>query len=545
MGLPGQWDTCFRTIFFEDRPISFAHRGDIIAVGIESNVVLFDAITGIRLSALSGHTGGILSLTFSLDGTLLVSRSSDDTVKLWDIQTGGVINTFGDHASAFSSVSISPDCAIIASGTWDGAIRLWDVHTGECHHIEAHPYDAVTAISFSPTDSRRLITSSMGTIVQQWSTDGHQIGTPHREGAVVTHITYTPDGTRFASCAGDFATLRDSETGAVAVKLDAPNRSSIRQCCFSPDGRYMACAADRIIYIWDITSPDVRPVGNLVGHYHSIAFLTFPSSLISADTDRSLKFWQSNSFLTDSVATNNTAALHGSTPIRSAKLFAKSRTVVTSDEYGVVNTWDLMTGRRKASFSTPAKGIRDTHLAGDTLVIVWWLDEEKQYHIWDVGKGQLLRRVSSPFGRINDLRIAEDGTKIFGLGGGRIEARSMQTGETVGHVRLKGGIGSTLILHGSTVEYEDKKSWGWYFGDQEVSDYKELLDRPRLDVVDWVDGRRVKPRWVEDTVTGRRIFRLPERYMKSDTKIEWDGRYLLVWSRVGEVMVIDFDPVSP
>ena len=51
----------------ENPPLAFAHCGDIIAVGVGSNVVLLDAITGIRTSVLSGHTDTIISLASSLD----------------------------------------------------------------------------------------------------------------------------------------------------------------------------------------------------------------------------------------------------------------------------------------------------------------------------------------------------------------------------------------------------------------------------------------------------------------------------------------------
>ena len=545
MGLPDHWDACSRTIFLEGRPVAFAHRGDIVAVGMESNVVFLDVITGISTSVLSGHTDVILSLAFSLDGTMLVSRSNDKTVKLWDVQTGGVIKTFGDHTSAISSVSISPDCATVASGTWAGAIRLWDVRTGKCHLLKTRHDGAITAITFSPTDPRRLITSSMGTTLRQWDIDGHQIGVSHREGAIISHIAYTSDGTRYVSCAGDVVTVRDSESGVAVVKLDTPNRSFIRQCCFSSNGRLMACAADRNIYVWDVAEPKALLVGNLVGHSSPISFIAFSSSLISAAIDQSLKFWQSSSFLADSATSVHVAPLHDPTRIRSVKLFAEDYTVVTSDVTGTVKTWDLMTGRCKESFSTPAKGIQDTHLEGDTLIVVWWVDEEKRYHIWDAGGGQLVRTVDSSLNSVSDIKVAGDGSKIFGLGGGFVEARFTQTGEDVGKVRLTRGLGSRIILHGSIVEYEHKKGWGWDFGGPEVSNLIKLPDGPHLGLVDWSDGRKIKPRWIEDTITRRQVFRLPDRYIKSDTEIAWDGRYLLVWSRSGDVVIMDFDSVCP
>ena len=485
MGLPERWDTCSRTIHFEGPPKAFAHCGDTIAVGIGSDVVLLDAVTGIRKSVLSGHTGQISSLASSVDGTLLVSRG-DEAVNLWDVQTGGLIKTFGS------------DTPIVPTST-------------------------------SP---------------RQWDIDGHQIGTFCGEARGADGFTHTLDGTRFVSCGANVATVRDSESGAV-VQLDAPGGKALDRCCISPDGKFVACEADTIIYIWNITTSEPRLVGNLE-HSDSITFIAFPSSLVSGSYDRSVKFWQTNSLPVGSLTTDNIARSHGSTTIESVNLFAEEGIIVTSDSSGEVKTWDLTTGELKSSFSTPAKGGSDTHMASGTLTIIWWMGEEKEYHIWDVYKGQLLRRFPSPFPRLRNLKVSKDGSKIFGLRLSHIQAVSTQTGEDAGSVKLGRGEGITLFVRGSTVGINSQYNRGWDFGGPEVCALGEFPNRPRYDLVDWPMGRKVTPCWIEDRVTKRQVFRLPERYTKYGTQVEWDGRYLLVLTRpAGEVTVMDFDPVCP
>ena len=544
MGLPDRWDTCSRTIFLEGRPSAFAYWGDIVAIGSESSLVLLDAITGIKMSVLCGHRDKIRSLSFSLGGTLLFSRSDDKTVKIWDVQTGGVIRTFSDATSVALAASISPDGTKIALGTKGGEIRLWDVRTGKCHSIKTGQ-DDVGAVSFSPINSRRLISSSWSGTVRQWDVDGRQIGPSHHEADGVSDLAYTLDGTRFVSCGGTVATVRDSKSGSKVVKLRAPNRAPLNRCCFSPDGKFVACAAGTTICVWDITVSGARLVGPLVGHSDLITFVAFSSSLISGSWDQSVKFWQSSSFLADSTATDNMAALHDSTPIVSVNLFAEYATVVTTDSSGLVKTWNLTTGRSESSFSTPAKGECDTHLASDTLTIVWFTEEKREYQIWDVYKGQLLRSFYSSLPNLRDLKISGDGSKIFGFGIDHIEAVSMHTGEYGGRVEHGIPRGSGIFVRGSKVGIDNSGGSGWDFGGVKVSYFKELPDRPRLDLVDLSTGDGSQPRWIEDTVTKRPVFRLPERYMKSDTKRRWDGRYLLVWSRSGEVVIMDFDCVCP
>ena len=105
-------------------------------IGLENDVVLLDAITGIRTSVLCGHTNLILSLAFSQDRKLLMSRSTDTTVGVWDVQTGGVIRTFDHHPFIYFAAFISSDGALVALGTDDGTVRLCAVRTGECNSIK-------------------------------------------------------------------------------------------------------------------------------------------------------------------------------------------------------------------------------------------------------------------------------------------------------------------------------------------------------------------------------------------------------------------------
>ena len=110
-GLQAEWGRCFRTVSLDHKPWALKCWKDLIAVGLFSgDIIILDATTGVCMSVLSSHTRSVYTATFPLDGALLVSGSSDETVSLWDVQTGGVIKTFHGHTSEVDSVSISPDC---------------------------------------------------------------------------------------------------------------------------------------------------------------------------------------------------------------------------------------------------------------------------------------------------------------------------------------------------------------------------------------------------------------------------------------------------
>ena len=93
-------------------------------------------------------------VSFSPDGTRLVSGSGNGTVLLWDGTTGLIIAILVGHSRNVHVSSFSPDGSRLASGSFDNTVRLWDGTTGELVAILEGHSGYVAIISFSPDGSR-------------------------------------------------------------------------------------------------------------------------------------------------------------------------------------------------------------------------------------------------------------------------------------------------------------------------------------------------------------------------------------------------------
>ena len=540
-GTPADWGTCSRTVFLNDRPFSLAYWKDTIAVGLcYGDITIFDAITGSQATVLSGHNDHVKSVAFSLDGTSLVSGSDDTTVKLWDVQTGGVVRTFSGHTKLVWSASISPDHATIASGSRDKTIRLWNVQAGSCFCvINGHNYD-VKSVNFSPTNPQLLISASDDNTVRQWDISGCQVR-PTYEGK---GVAFSSDGTHFVSWGTHVAMVQNSDSGVVAAELKVP-RDEFECCCFSPDGNFVAGGASHDAYIWDITGSDPHLIKTIIGHTDDIISLVFSSCLISASNDKTVKFWQIGALSAGPVTTDKTSATLTPCWIESVGLQVRDGVAISSDEAGVVKTWDILTGLCKASFQTPATGQtwRDAQLIQGRLIVIWY--EEPKICILDVETGEFLQPINTP-GRVGGgVRISGDGSKVFGLVGGFILAWSIWTGEAVGKVEVGYGLSfDTLHVDGSRVWARSKKSpaQGWDFGISGSSPFQlsnTPPDRPHLNLsggTEWDDD----PCMIKDMVTGRVVFQLAGGYA-NPRQVQWDGQYLVAGYESGEVLILDFN----
>ena len=393
-GVKPGWGTCFRTVSLDTMPLSLSYWNNAIAVGCRNgNIIILDAITGSQSAVLSAHTSCVRSVAFSSDGRSLVSGSNDTTVKLWDMQTGGVVKTFHGNTDYVQSVSISADCTRIASGSGDYMIHLWDIQTGECL-CTIEQVDPVLHVMFSPIDPQHIISVSNNKI-WKWDVNGHQIP-PAYDG---THIAFSPDHTKFALCNGKVVTVQNSDSREIMAEFHVANNSA-EHCCFSPDGRLIAVAADEIAYVWDITSPGPGPVKTLIDRTNNITSLvfSFPSSLVSASVDESVKFWKIGTLPADPVTVDQSPTSFSSLPVLSVSLQARAGIAISSDENGVVKTWDIATGPCKASFQIPdikdkILGCRDAKLFDGRLVFVW--PEKDKIHIWDTGKEELIKTLDT------------------------------------------------------------------------------------------------------------------------------------------------------
>ncbi|KIM23094.1 hypothetical protein M408DRAFT_51073, partial [Serendipita vermifera MAFF 305830] len=124
-------------------------------------------------NVFNGHTGSVSSVSFSPDGTRIVSGSWDNTIRVWDAETGEtVMGPLEGHTGPVYSVSFSPDGTRIVSGSWDKTIRVWDAETGETTvlgPLEGHT-NWVNSVSFS-SDGTRIVSGSDDKTIRVWNVE--------------------------------------------------------------------------------------------------------------------------------------------------------------------------------------------------------------------------------------------------------------------------------------------------------------------------------------------------------------------------------------
>jgi WD40 repeat protein len=132
-------------------------------------------------------------------------------------------------------------------------LRLWDVLSGQEIPTELAPVEAVRAVAFSPDGSRLAVVTGDGATV--WDLDADApVSTFEGRGDI---LAFSPDGKGLVVGSGTFLEFWDISSATRTVRWDDEDLEArgfgrhprLNQVAFSPDGRFLAAAGQRLVVL--------------------------------------------------------------------------------------------------------------------------------------------------------------------------------------------------------------------------------------------------------------------------------------------------------
>jgi WD40 repeat protein len=156
----------------------------------------------------TGHIGAVLGVTFSPDGSLLVTTGRDRSVKVWSADEGRLLRSFNHHTEVVHAVAFRPQAdgssgpVTCATASDDRTVRVWQPGIGRMVRIGRGHEGAILALTYS-ADGKTLFTAGSEGVVRRLDADSDTI---HQTWRVSEDWIYclaaSPDG-RFIA-AGDW-----------------------------------------------------------------------------------------------------------------------------------------------------------------------------------------------------------------------------------------------------------------------------------------------------------------------------------------------------
>jgi WD40 repeat protein len=134
----------------------------LVTAGADSTLKFWDAKNLAPRGEFRGLSGAVTKVVFAPDGTL-AGACTDRVIRMWNVTTGDTLRVLRGHISAVTDISYSADGTRIVSLAANGNVRIWDAASGES--LETMKFNGVSAVCLTP-DRTRLIVAGADPVVR-------------------------------------------------------------------------------------------------------------------------------------------------------------------------------------------------------------------------------------------------------------------------------------------------------------------------------------------------------------------------------------------
>jgi len=335
------WDRKTLTIVLTFEKVSsvysmaFSPNGALVVSNIRDSFIIFDASSGKTLSEINGHSGEVTCVSFSNDGSLIMSGSEDKTIRIWDSNSWNTPKIYEGHTDIVCSLAFSPDGTMVLTGCFDGSVKLWQTNNGNLlKTIKAHNTGSVNGLVFS-RDGSFFVTGCFGKSIKTWDKFGNLLKDFKNVYCTVRWMEVSHDGSllyvvdneiQVWNCESgtQIDTLKENEinivvvspngksllagksTGSVLllktsdyslIKEFKDHKEGICSLAFSKDGTmFISSSVDKTIKLWDIGTKKLVKTFN--GHSNTVDGVCFSpdgSLIASGSSDKTVKLWDRKS----------------------------------------------------------------------------------------------------------------------------------------------------------------------------------------------------------------------------------------------------------
>jgi len=383
------------------------------------------------------YTGRMVRPVLSKDGKLLAGVSNDD-VYVWSAETGKKLQTIKKLDGEPRAIAFSPDGRLIAIAavTWRwpiaSDITVWEITTGKEVNRLKGKSDAVSCLRFISDGQGLLIGTlqydvsiAMGTM-KVWDLRQNRLGKYDvQEGKAVSSLVHLPDQRAVVLQSGADVEVRDIKTWKVLHSFEPTDddqreetrhsrfvvsQSRAEAVGFSRDGLTVSAALPgEGIRSWDRRTGGVR---NQISREASDVIATASNGdFIAEATAKEVR-------LVNLVSGDHKVVpLPMPDSVSAIALSPDGRSLVTADDDGEIQIWDVTSGQLKKTFET---GKEITALAIDPSgQLLAAARADRSIGFWNVTTGPLQLELRKHQDVVNALAFSPDGKTIASGGDDR------------------------------------------------------------------------------------------------------------------------------
>lgn len=443
-----------RTIWFLarlERP-TFSPNGKILAAVVDQEVQLWSADTGKKLQSIKKLTGVPVAITFSQDSQRLAVASvkgrmpgGESELTIWDASTGKQLNSLMGRNDVIECLQFAGngEALLIGSLQYDpegtmGTVKMWDLSRSRLGIFNVHEGEAVSWLTLLPSQYGALLLSGSAVEVRDsrtWQVTHTFAPTEADEADSMRHsrfllsakraaaVTFSRDGTTVsAQIPGEGIRRWDSRTGGGRVAI-ADEKLSESIIAVSPNGDFVAENTDEGVRVTDRTNHASKLVPvHLAGPTSPVALSDDGRNLVSADESGSIQVWDVSSGKTKRTIT-------AGQKVTAVAIDDSGQTLASAHADRSIVLWDLKTGAPLGELKKHDDVINALVFSPDGQTLASGGDDRTAI-LWDVPSRRSKRTLKGHDLTVTSLAFSPDGLILAsGSGNASVVLWNVTTGK--------------------------------------------------------------------------------------------------------------------
>ena len=227
---------------------------EFLVTGQDNIIQVYESVSLLFISSLSGHSSGILSCHANSDNNYAISGDTGGAVILWDIEAGAPLIRLQASKAPLVSCDLSADCSRAYTLDSEGHAHVWYLDNLGIFDVMQRHTDLLTCCELMKDGSKMVVGYSDGSL-RLWSLglQSTQLWIQPRHGAPVECLSIHEGNGIVASACRDghifVSSLSDGQTLADVTAHSGP----ITSLAFSGSGhRLLSSCRDNTLILWNL-----------------------------------------------------------------------------------------------------------------------------------------------------------------------------------------------------------------------------------------------------------------------------------------------------